>query len=358
MDPLTQGALGASLPQSASRKRHIAAAGMIGCLGGIAPDVDVFIRSDTDPLLFLEFHRQFTHSLLFIPIGGLIVGLILHGLLGQRWNLSPKLSIAFATLGYGTHALLDACTTYGTQLLWPFSEQRFSWSTVSVIDPAYTLPILTLVLLAGYNKQPILARIALAWALAYPAIGLIQRDRAIEVGRELATSRGLDPIRLEAKPTLANLLVWKIVCETDDYFYVDAVRVGMDTKIYSGDVVATLDIPRDLPWLDRGSQQARDLERFSWFSNGYVAKDPVLPNRIIDVRYSVLPNEINALWSIELIPSASAEIHVQYLTHRERSPETMQKFRDMVFGRNATSKPIAADSSNSQQAPAKGLPSG
>lgn len=358
MDPLTQGVLGATLPQSASRKKHIAIAGFIGCIGGIAPDVDVFIRSDSDPLLFLEYHRQFTHSLFFIPVGGLIVGLILYGLLGQRWNLSPKLSIAFATLGYGTHALLDACTTYGTQLLWPFSEQRFAWNAISIIDPAYTLPILTLVLIAGYKKQPLLARIALAWVFAYPAIGLIQRDRAIEVGRELAASRGLDPTRLEAKPTLANLLVWKIVCETDDYFYVDAVRVGLDTKIYSGDVIATLDIDRDLPWLDQNSQQAKDVERFSWFSNGYVAIDPVLPNRVIDVRYSVLPNEINALWSIELMPGAAPEVHAQYLNHRDRSPETIQKFRDMVFGREATSKSIAVDSSNSQQAPGKNLPSG
>ena len=39
----------------------------IGFLSGLAPDLDIFIRSESDPLLFLEFHRQFTHSLIFIP---------------------------------------------------------------------------------------------------------------------------------------------------------------------------------------------------------------------------------------------------------------------------------------------------
>ena len=79
MDPITQGALGAALPQSIKAKwckggkYHVALAGLFGMLGGIAADLDVLIYSDADPLLFLNFHRQFTHSLIFIPFGGLIV---------------------------------------------------------------------------------------------------------------------------------------------------------------------------------------------------------------------------------------------------------------------------------------------
>lgn len=33
-----------------------------------------------DPLLFLEYHRQFTYALIFIPIGGLICALVLYWL--------------------------------------------------------------------------------------------------------------------------------------------------------------------------------------------------------------------------------------------------------------------------------------
>ena len=67
MDPLTQGALGAALPQAtwAAWTRHnkaqVAVAGVLGMLGGMAADLDVLIRSDTDPLMFLAYHRQFTH---------------------------------------------------------------------------------------------------------------------------------------------------------------------------------------------------------------------------------------------------------------------------------------------------------
>ncbi|MFA0501560.1 metal-dependent hydrolase, partial [Vibrio sp. 10N.222.46.A1] len=37
MDPLTQGVLGASLAQSASKKQHLAVAGVLGLLSGLAP---------------------------------------------------------------------------------------------------------------------------------------------------------------------------------------------------------------------------------------------------------------------------------------------------------------------------------
>ena len=115
MDPLSQGSLGAALAQSGSNPAKIKAATLLGCFGGLAPDLDVFIFSPTDPLLFLEFHRQFTHSLVFIPLGALLVATILHRFLGK--GLRFRESYLFCLLGYATHGLLDTCTTYGTQLL-------------------------------------------------------------------------------------------------------------------------------------------------------------------------------------------------------------------------------------------------
>lgn len=58
MDPLTQGLLGATLPLAVSNKRNLAVVGVLGVVSGMAPDLDVLIRSSTDPLLYLEYHRQ------------------------------------------------------------------------------------------------------------------------------------------------------------------------------------------------------------------------------------------------------------------------------------------------------------
>lgn len=330
MDPLTQGTLGASLPQSLSPGQAAGSAGLLGFFAGMAADLDVFIRSSTDPLLFLEYHRQFTHALVFIPIGGALCALVLHQLLGRRRGLAFYQSWLFCTLGYATHALLDACTTYGTMLLWPFSEQRFAWNTISIIDPLFTLPLLLGVVMAGLKRRPLYARIALCWGLAYMGLGLVQRNQAEAMGYAIAAQRGHDVLWLEAKPSFGNILLWKTVYQTEDRFYVDAVRASFSPRVFEGDSVEKLDIARDLPWLDEITQQARDIERFRWFSNGYIALDPVHKNRIIDIRYSLLPDQIAPLWSIELNPKAGPGDHAVYRTHRDGSAAMTQRLWQMI----------------------------
>ena len=334
MDPVTQGVLGASLPQAVARnKKQLGIAGLLGLLGGMAPDLDVLIRSNTDPLLFLEYHRQFTHSLFFIPFGGVMVGVLLYWLLGKRLGLTFLATCVYTTLGYATHALLDACTSYGTLLLWPFSSERFAWNTISIIDPLYTLPLLVGVLMAGIKKQARFAQMALVWALVYPLIGSMQRDRALTAGWELAISRGHQPVRLEAKPSFGNIVLWKTVYETDHYYYVDAVHVAGEIKRYTGDRAKKLDVAQDFSWLDVNSQQARDIERFRWFSNDYIALDPSNAQRIIDVRYSLVPNEIASLWGIQLSPAAEADSHITYTTARQLSDQKREAFVRQLLGR-------------------------
>ena len=47
------------------------------------------------------------------------------------------ISIFFSTLGILTHGFLDACTSYGTSLFWPFSSTRVSWNVISIVDPFF-----------------------------------------------------------------------------------------------------------------------------------------------------------------------------------------------------------------------------
>lgn len=332
MDPISQGVLGASASTSLVKKPgQLVSAAVLGWLGGMAADLDVLIRSSEDPLLFLEYHRQFTHSLIFIPIGGAICGLLLHALIFRR-KLRLRESIFFATLGYATHGLLDACTTYGTVLLWPFSNMRVAWNNVSIIDPLFTIPLLVLVGLSIARRRVFFGRLALGYAVFYLLLGVVQRERAETLGYELAHSRGHQPRRLEAKPSFANLILWKIVYETESRYHVDAVRVAAGKRVYPGESIAKLDVKADFPWLDPKSTQARDIERFRWFSNDYLAVDPSRPHRVIDIRYSMIPNEINSLWGIKLDPKRP-EKHVEYTISRERSSEMAKRLWRMISGR-------------------------
>ena len=329
MDPLSQGVLGASASQSfASEPGKQRLALLVGLLAGMAPDLDVFIRSAEDPLLFLEFHRQFTHSLFFIPVGALFCALILYPLLRKTLMFSTIYLYAF--LGYATHGLLDSCTSYGTQLFWPVSDIRISWNNVSVIDPLFTLPILVLVGVAFVRKQSRYAQFALVYALIYLSLGVVQRERAESVALALIKERGHIPTRLTVKPTIGNLYLWRMIYEYEGRYYVDAAKVGWSGVPIRGSSVEKLDVVSDYPWLPPDSIHARDIERFRWFSDGFIARNPNNDLMIMDVRYSLLPNELSPLWVIRLKPEEPWQ-HVDYLNTRDLTPKSRLQFLEMLF---------------------------
>ncbi len=345
MDPITQGALGAvfaQLPhtslrattQNAQAKEKIVTATWLGCAAGMAPDLDVFIQSPTDPLLFLEFHRHFTHSLIFIPLGAAIVALVLYRLVQHKLN--RREAYIASLLGYATHGLLDACTTYGTQLLWPFSDERIAWNNVSVVDPVLSLPLVVLVILAAKLKRPALTVAGVSWVFAYLLFGVFQMQRAERVATDLALSRGHDPQRLTLKASFANLIVWKSIYEHDNTYYVDGIRVTTENGHCQGTKIAKLNVARDLPFLQPDSQQAKDVERFRWFSDDYLA--PWGDNGVTDIRYSLVPNRVEPMWGITLDPRAGPESYVEWWSNREARAAALGKFTALLRGEDC--KPV------------------
>ncbi len=332
MDPVTQGALGSIASQNTPRPGNLWIAGVLGFLSGLAPDLDILIRSDTDPLLFLEYHRQFTHSLVFIPVGGLICSLVFYLLIGRRCQLSFKQVFLYCTAGYATHALLDACTFYGTQLFWPFSQTRVSWNTIAIIDPVFTLPLVGLIFLAAIRRNVRYARFAAAWVFLYLSFGMVQRERVEAAGLELAASRGHDPVRLETQPSFGNQILWNLVYEAGGTFHVDGIRARLSIRIYPGESIPKLDVSASYPWLDPDSQQARDIDRFRWFADDWIAVDPRHPNRIMDIRNSMVPDKIQALWMIELDPAAPPDRHVGYVHEHGKHGGTINRLVEMVRG--------------------------
>ena len=331
MDPLSQATIGAVAAQSTVTRQDLARIGLIGALAGMAPDLDVLIQSSTDPLLQLEYHRQFTHSLVFIPIGAIVCAVAFWPFV--RRHMSFKAVWFTALVGYATHGLLDACTTYGTLLLWPFSDARIAWNTISVVDPLFTLPLLGFAITAAVRKSQLIGRLGMAWVAFYLSIGVIQEERALAAGEALAAQRGHAPAIVSAKPSFGNLLLWKTVYEYGDQFWVDAVRAGGSVTIIEGEHVERLNLTAAFPWLDANSQQARDVERFRWFSNDYLAIDRDDPSLIVDMRYSHLPNEIQGLWGIRLNPDASVDEHVTWIARRSAGSERFEQLWAMLKGK-------------------------
>ena len=330
MDPLSQGTVGAAFAQSVANKNNIFKIGFIGFLAGLTPDLDVLIQSSTDPILSLEYHRQFTHSLFFIPFGSLIFAFLIFPLV--KSSLSLKTVYFASLLGYATHGLLDACTSYGTQLFWPFSNERVSWNNISIVDPLFTIPVLILLVIAIRTKKKIFSFFGIGWIIFYLFLGFVQYERALSAAIELANMRGHNADRLTLKPSFGNLILWKSIYQHKETFYVDAIRTAQSSTWCLGESIKAFDYQYHLPDLDKESQQKNDIERFRWFSQDYLGYDKE-KNILTDVRYSMIPNQISPMWGLIIDVQRGINEHAIWWTSRSLDQIQLDLFIDMLKGK-------------------------
>ena len=150
MDPISQAVVGVTAAKSQNKSNTLLVI-LIAASAGMAPDLDILINSDKNPLLSVAYHRHFTHSFFFIPFGALIVSAFYYFFLKNKFTFKRIYLISFSA--YGTHGLLDACTSYGTLLYWPFSNERVAWNLISVIDPVFTITLILFLFLSFFLKN-------------------------------------------------------------------------------------------------------------------------------------------------------------------------------------------------------------
>ena len=330
MDILTQGLVGGVLAQSLARKNERKIATLVGVVAGLLADADILIRSSSDPLLNIEYHRHFTHSLVFIPVGAAIAMLLLWPFV--RRHLSAGRLYLFSLAGYSMSGALDAFTSYGTHLFWPFSDERVALNIISIVDPVFTLILLVTLLTGLQLGQRKVAFAGLFLCMMYLGMGFVQLQRAGQVAEDLRDKRGHLAMQSVVKPTLANLVLWRSVYIHEDRIHVDAIRVGLfdAVRVFEGESVARFSLDRDLPQLDESSVLYADIVRFLSFSDGYVALDPMQANVLGDIRYSMLPVSARPLWGIVIDPD-KPQVHADYRFFRDSGPSVRETFLNLLL---------------------------
>ena len=330
MDLVTQAAVGAIVALSVAPKKLTKRAAFVGAVAGVAPDLDTLLGVSSDPLVSLEIHRHFTHSLVFIPFGATLVTLMIW--LGSLRKWSWHSIWWFALLGYATHGVLDACTSFGTHLLWPFSMERTAWNIVSVVDPLFTFPVIGLALTSFLKQRRFSAVLGTTWALLYLFLSLHQHNIAIAEQGALVASRGHYPERSVIKPSFGNNILHRSVYEHDGIFYVDAIRVGWFSvpHIYTGSGIAKLDVNAVFPELSQPSEHKQSIARFQKLTDKFLVLHPGQELVLGDIRYAMIPSSIRPLWGIRVTPQ-TPHGPVEFLQMRNREPGEMQLFINMLF---------------------------
>lgn len=260
MDSITQAALGATIGGAVAGRSLGRAAFVGGALLGTLPDMDVVLDYGSAIANFTQ-HRGFSHSLFVLVPLGVVMALAFH-----RWK--PQLSLArwlaFTLLILVTHPLLDCLTTYGTQLFWPIGPP-LGTTSIFIIDPLYTLPLLTAVII-GFCKPPAprtqcvalaLSSLYLVWALGAQAVV----DQRVE--HRLADQGMADAPRM-VQPMPFTTLLWRVtVLGTDE-------RLEIVTGPLEGDQPLTIERFRRDPVLYNRLSGFPEGQRLIWFTEGFL----------------------------------------------------------------------------------------
>ena len=287
MDSVTQLALGASVAAVCVPAKDRRRALVVGTALGTLPDLDVIIDYGNAVANF-TLHRGFSHSLLVLIPFAALLWLILRRYYTPVRE-APKPWFWAILLALITHPLLDAHTAYGTQLFWPLAVTPTMWSTLFIIDPLYTLPLLVaviVVLLAPIRTSAktalktglIVSCLYLSWSwVAKLLVASVVAERFEMAGEEL---------KVFTSPTPFNTLMWRIVVMGPDSYqegYYHFLR--SDSMSFSRS--------------DRGQilfEQAKhvpDVQQLEWFADGFNRADVIEEQLVItDLRMGFEDNYV------------------------------------------------------------------
>ena len=229
-------------------------------VGAVLPDID-FVAGLNGGLSTLRFHRDLTHSF----FGGFLLAMALAGLiywLSSTRRYWPLVGLSY--LGILSHIFLDVITSFGTQVLSPFSRARYALDLVSIIDPYFTA-ILAFSFLMTYlwrRKAPFFARIGFIALGAYLILSSYNHSRALEKGFLSARAQGVTGIkRAAALPRFYGPFNWAVLIQTENAIYRSRLNLLDSSPIHWE---AFYSSPSN-PFIQR-AEGLQEVRTFLWFS--------------------------------------------------------------------------------------------
>ncbi len=196
---------------------------MYGAIAGTIPDLDVLCNYFTDTITAIEWHRGFSHSIVFSVLLAPLLGVLVNRI-ERKLNLGwrPWAILFFWCLF--THPLLDAFTTWGTQLFWPL-KTRLAYNSIFVIDPLYTLPFLILTILVLFYKRDSKIRrrlniAGLTISTTYLLLTLVLKGVVNQRFEQALNAQNIRYANISTRPAPMNTVLWNANIETPDSYLI------------------------------------------------------------------------------------------------------------------------------------------
>ncbi len=265
MDSATQFILGASLAGVTLGRTLGPRALLLGGALGTLPDLDSFIPMG-NAIDDMTYHRGFSHSVIVLTLVSPFIAALLTKTIGAL-NGAFKHTLFAVWLCLVTHPMLDALTTYGTQILWPFGNSPpglspVAFPTVFIIDPIYTLTLLAGVVMFWRRRERGLRFLAISIlaATAYLGIGALGH---LSVKARAESHPAFQGKAVHVQPSPFNILGWQVL-GVDETEFVSALT-GIAP---SCDVVPVVRGLRNAK-AQNAEGLSNSVERLEWFTDGF-----------------------------------------------------------------------------------------
>jgi inner membrane protein len=307
MDSLTQIVLGAAVGEAVLGKKVGNRAMFYGAIAGTIPDLDVVSSFFVDTVTALEIHRGFTHSILFSVIFAPIFGFLVSKIDAYKSLKGWTLLFFWA---FFTHPILDAHTTWGTQLFWPL-DIRLAFKTIFVIDPLYTLPFLVFLLLAIFQKKDapkrqFFNRTGLIVSSSYLALTFLLKGVSFYQFKDALEMQNLTYQEIDTKPTPLNTVLWVANVKRENDFLIG------NYSFFDKNEIQFSSYPKNHQLIDHLKDNEK-MQRMIHISKGWftiLEKDGELFYN--DLRFGLLSTEENAtnfVFQYRIIANADGTIN-------------------------------------------------
>lgn len=266
MDSATQFLLGASLAGVTLAPAIGRKALLVGGVVATLPDLDVLIPIN-NPIDAMTYHRGPTHSILVLTAAAPLIAWATRKLARIPIDNWRRLLLT-VWLCLVTHPILDALTTYGTQILWPLNiGPPVALPSVFIIDPFYTslllAGVLTMALLR--NRRDLGHRInrsLLALGCLYLGLGAAAH---FTVKAKAAATPELKGAKIMVQPTPFNIVFWQVLAVDQDHYYVGY------TSPLSACRSVVMNKKKRVSALTGNIGRKPSIARLKWFTDGFYA---------------------------------------------------------------------------------------
>jgi inner membrane protein len=217
MDSITHTLTGAVIARAIDDEKIGNWGTIAGLAMGFFPDSD-FVLGLFNRHFYLQYHRDFTHSLLLIPFYALFFSWLFVKI-SKRRHFWRFYKICLPVLV--SHVILDLLTSYGTMIFSPFFERRFAWDLIFIIDLIFSGIIFIPLLVSTFwkKKAQVICLGSILGLTLYIIFCWVQHDQAIRQTKSFAQKLNEEVIQVASMPQPLSPFRWANYVETKDKVY-------------------------------------------------------------------------------------------------------------------------------------------